>query len=125
MKIERCRKSGFTLVEIMIVIAIIGVLAAMAIPNFMNASAKAKKQACITNLQQIQGANATYITEHPIGAGDPPPTFEQLKPYLGTGTGGALVNVDIKCPAGGEYSQGATAGDKPTCTRSADGHVLP
>jgi prepilin-type N-terminal cleavage/methylation domain-containing protein len=125
MKIKTSRETGFTLVEIMIVIAIIGVLAAMAIPNFLNAGNKAKTRTCIVNLQQIQSANATYILEHSMGAGDPPPSFEQIKPYLGTTTGGALVNVDIKCPAGGEYSQGATAGDKPTCSRASEGHVLP
>ncbi|HZQ46036.1 MAG TPA: prepilin-type N-terminal cleavage/methylation domain-containing protein, partial [Verrucomicrobiae bacterium] len=60
MKIKSLRNSGFTLVEIMIVVAIIGLLATIAIPNFMRASAKAKQTACINNLRQLEGAKQTW-----------------------------------------------------------------
>ncbi len=53
-------KKGFTLVEIMIVVAIIGLLAAIAIPNFVKARESAQTNACISNLKQIEGAIVLY-----------------------------------------------------------------
>ena len=63
MKINTSRKAGFTLVEIMIVVAIIGLLAAIAIPNFVKARSTSQMNACINNLRQIDGAKQQWALE--------------------------------------------------------------
>ncbi len=64
MQINKNLKSGFTLVEIMIVVAIIGLLAAIAIPNFVRARTTAQQNACINNLRQIDSANGPGEIRH-------------------------------------------------------------
>jgi prepilin-type N-terminal cleavage/methylation domain-containing protein len=88
------RNRGFTLIEIMIVVAIIGLLAAIAIPNFVNASVKAKRTACVQNLKQIEGAKQQWSLESRAGQ-NATPTPAQIQPYLGRGSAGTLPT----CPA--------------------------
>ncbi|MBL7157797.1 MAG: prepilin-type N-terminal cleavage/methylation domain-containing protein [Candidatus Omnitrophica bacterium] len=64
----KLRKKGFTLVEIMIVVAIIGLLAAIAIPNFVRARTRAQTSTCIANLKQIEGAAQVWAID--TGASD-------------------------------------------------------
>jgi type IV pilus assembly protein PilA len=67
-------KKGFTLIELMIVVAIIGILAAIAIPNFMNYQCKAKQSEAKSNLGAIRTAQEVYMAEHSTYAG----TLENL-----------------------------------------------
>jgi len=72
MRIKTCRSPGFTLVEIMIVVAIIGLLASMAIPNFMKSRETAQLNTIINNLRVIENAKDTWALENRKGTGDTP-----------------------------------------------------
>src|SRR5258708_36648626 len=101
MQIKTTRQSGFTLVEIMIVVAIIGLLAAIAIPNFVKARTTAQKNACIANLKQIQGAIEQWALEQKKA----PSATVGVTDISGTSNSfiKALVNAQLACPAGGSY----------------------
>jgi prepilin-type N-terminal cleavage/methylation domain-containing protein len=72
MQIKTNNKSGFTLVEIMIVVAIIGLLAAIAIPNFVKARENAQLNSILNNLRIIEGAKDQWALENKKGTGDTP-----------------------------------------------------
>ena len=107
----------------MIVVAIIGLLAAIAIPNFVKARATSQANACINNLRQIDAAAQEFALETGKKTGDAISYPGDLTPYIKLNSGGSIPI----CPAGGSYSD-ATVGNAPTCSLSATvtpAHVLP
>ena len=115
MQLNTSRKSAFTLVEIMIVVAIIGLLAAIAIPNFIKAREASQKNACIANLKQIDGAKNTWALENKKVNTDAPVATELYGATL-------YIRDQPTCPANGTYTIGQVSA-KPLCVGTT-GHTL-
>ncbi len=108
------QRQGFTLVELMIVVAIFGILLGLALPNFMKARVRARQQLCIENLSQIESAKQIWGVENAKKDGDVPSNAELIGPSQ-------YMKQTPVCPAGGSYSLNAI-GANATCT--IDGHSL-
>ena len=126
-KVNRNRKAGFTLVEIMIVVAIIGLLAAIAIPNFVKARTTSQQNACINNLRLVDSAKQQWALEQRKQTTDTPAGTD-LQPYLGRGANGELPS----CPADStetwtaSYNAGINnIGTPPVCEIVSSTHILP
>ena len=111
---------GFTLVEIMIVVALIGLLASIAVPTFVRARSTSQQNACINNLREIFGATQQWALEY-HEAPNAPVAFTDIQFYLKNA---------IVCPAGGSsatFANSYTLTDVtnvPTCKIVPSAHIL-
>jgi prepilin-type N-terminal cleavage/methylation domain-containing protein len=106
---------GFTLLEIMIVVAIMGFLAAIAVPSGMRAAQQSRKTMCINNLRLIRDSMETWALTTNAQTGDPAVVVE-VNEYL---------KEPPACPMSGTYTYGVVGGE-PTCSLALTlGHVLP
>ena len=114
MKTARQTKSGFTLVEIMVVVAIIGLLVTIAIPNYFKNREIAQKNTCLSNLRVIDTAKQLWGIETGKGPSDVADDSDLV---------GATLYMRKKpaCPAGGDYTYWEIS-ESPECTIA--GHVL-
>jgi len=108
------RKAGFTLVEIMIVVAIIGLLAGIAIPNLMQSITSARQRACAMNRLNIDGAKMRWSVEQ----NQPPTAVPKDEDLFGTDR---YIEHKPNCPAGGGYVLNPVA-EKCTCNAPKHGN---
>jgi prepilin-type N-terminal cleavage/methylation domain-containing protein len=90
------KERGFTLIELMIVVGIVGMLATMGLPNFLKTRTTAQARACVSNLRVLEDAKQTWGLEHGKRDGDEPTEAELIGP-------GLYIKKMPECPAGGTY----------------------
>lgn len=103
------KRRGFTLIEIMIVVLIIAVLLAIAIPNFMKARDTSRAKACVANLRQIDTAKMQWAMDNKKVGTDVPAESDLIPTY---------IKNELTCPSGGAYTINAVD-TNPTCPNVA------
>jgi prepilin-type N-terminal cleavage/methylation domain-containing protein len=110
--------TGFTLIELMFVILVIGILLAIAVPNFVNARETARAKACVSNLKELDSATEQYAMDNHLDGNTTvtPAQFLALAP--------TYLRTFPTCPEGGHYAPGATLEENPICSISSGTDAL-
>ncbi len=114
------KAKGFTLVEIMIVVAIIGIVIAIAVPGFIRARSQSRMKSCQENLTKIDGAKEQYALEQNVGPGTDV-AWDDIVDSSGAGKG--YLKKEPNEPSGGAYTVNVI-GEDPTCDTGFPGHSL-
>jgi len=108
-------RTAFTLIEIMVVVAIIGLLAALAVPFFTKSREETTKKACLNNLSQIYSAKIRWALDNKKLNTAIPTDDDLIGPEL-------YIRKKPECPAGGNYEY-KQVDQPPTCDKP--GHSVP
>lgn len=109
---HRRHDAGFTLLEIMVVILIMSLILAIAIPNFLKARETSRARSCVKNLRAVCDAKEQYAMQNSMTSGDAVDWEDLVPNYL---------KSQPECPSGGGYALNSV-GEDPTCTYP--GHAL-
>jgi type II secretion system protein G len=117
-RFTRAGGRGFTLVEVMMVVLIMGILLAIAMPAFIKARDKGRQKTCMSNLKQIENAKEQWAMDtkaSPTSAPTPADLYGQTN----------YIKTAPSCPSSGLYTIGDMS-TRPSCDRPAsEGHFLP
>lgn len=112
-------RAGFTIIELMIVLAVIAIILSIAIPNYAKSRLESQKNTCIANLRQINSAVDQWVMENKIQTGTVPSDLDDEGIYS------YLKGSRPRCPGAGVYTIHAVgSAEQVTCSLSGKGHVL-
>lgn len=109
---KRCKRFGFTLIEMMIVILIISVLLGIALPAYFNVRENSRAKVCRSHLRHLQDAKERWALENHYD-NSATATMDDLMP--------TYLKTEPICPSSGTYQLGSV-GDNPVCSEA--GHTI-
>ena len=118
MKRRGVEVAGFTLIEVMVVVAIISILASIGMTSLFKARRTAAEKSCVGNLMQLDSAKQQWAVNENKQVSETPAVADIIGAEL-------YLKQMPACPSGGSYSI-LNVATKPTCNLAAtDGHSLP